>query len=228
MLWWTDHETGDSSDWTRDGRGDDWTAGAGSTEIVASPTRSGRYALRSTVSTLDGSLSAGIVTRNQGLPVEAFYSVWYLVTRPATPVQDWTFFKFRSRTVASDPYSTGPAWDLRLVLNEEGGAMSVILVHATEGNMPAVAVPTPPVGKWFQVEAFLRATNDDSGRLTVWLDGTTIFDLAGRSTMPSSYVEWSVGGLTEALVSPATLCFDDAAISTRRLGPAYPVFWREP
>jgi hypothetical protein len=60
----------------------------------------------------------------------------------------------------------------------------------------------------------------------VWLDGTKVFDVTGKATLPSSYVEWGVGAAT-AVISPssATLYFDDAAITTQRLGPAFPVFW---
>jgi hypothetical protein len=82
------------------------------------------------------------------------------------------------------------------------------------------------VGRWFQTEAFFRAANDATGRLQVWFDGTLIYDLT-EPTTPSDYVEWSVGAIAEIITpAPATLYVDDAAISTARLGPDYPVFWR--
>ena len=39
-----------------------------------------------------------------------------------------------------------------------------------------------PVGQWFQVEAFYRNTQDTTGRLTFWLDGRQIVDIANQPT----------------------------------------------
>jgi len=51
--------------------------------------------------------------------------------------------------------------------------------------------------------------------------------VSGQPTMPSSYIEWVVGGGTEVIdPSPAIMFIDDAAVSKRRLGPDFPVFWR--
>ena len=64
-------------------------------------------------------------------------------------------------------------------------------------------------------------------RLTIWFDGVQVFDQSGIPTMPSSLIEWDVGGVTEAIVpDPATMFIDDACVSTRRLGPSFPVFSR--
>jgi hypothetical protein len=86
----------------------------------------------------------------------------------------------------------------------------------------------PEAGRWFQTEACLRAAADATGQLTVWFDGTLVFDVAGQAVMPSSYVAWNVGAVAEVISpAPATLYVDDAAISSERLGPSYPVFWRQ-
>jgi hypothetical protein len=106
--------------------------------------------------------------------------------------------------------------------------MGVALYHHSTGNMPNLANPPVPIGRWFQTEALVRAAGDATGQLTVWFDGTLVFDVSGQPVMPSSYVEWSVGGVAEVISpAPATLYVDDAAISTERLGPGYPVFWRQ-
>jgi hypothetical protein len=63
--------------------------------------------------------------------------------------------------------------------------------------------------------------------LSVWVDGELLFDLTDTPTMPSTYAEWGVGGVADVITPPrATSYVDDAAISTRRLGPDFPIFWR--
>ena len=227
ILWWTDHETGDLSDWTRNG-GSLWTSTGGQLDVVTSPVRSGSYALRSSVTSSSSTLSAAVAQRaGVQVPVDAYYSAWYYVPAVSTATTYWLFFKFRSRCVASDPSTDAEVWDFNFVPDGNGAMQFTLFGHAKGVLEPPVATPTVPIGQWFQVEAYLRVANDDTGRLTVWEDDTVIFDVQGQPTMPSTCVEWSVGGIT-GMITPASATFyvDDAAISTRRLGPDYPVFWR--
>ena len=48
-----------------------------------------------------------------------------------------------------------------------------------------------PVGQWFHVEAFYRNAPDASGRLTFWLDGRQIVDVANQPMAPTPFVEWN-------------------------------------
>ena len=80
--------------------------------------------------------------------------------------------------------------------------------------------PIVPVERWFQLEAFYRAANDNTGRLTYWLDGQQVIDIAGAPTSPTSWVEWDACSVGENLTpSMATLYVDDCAISRSRVGP---------
>jgi len=230
MLWWTDHETGDTSDWLRGAEGSTWTAAGGQLDVVTSPVRSGHYALRSAIlSSPDGVLSAAVVQRAGPMPVDAFYSAWYYVPAAATTTNYWLFFKFRSRCVASDPSTGAEVWDVDFLPDGNGGMRFGLYGHVKGANEPPLAMPSVPIGRWFQVEAFLRVANDNTGQLTIWVDDTMIFDVQGRPTMPTASlcVEWSIGGIT-GTITPASATFyvDDAAISTRRLGPQFPIFWR--
>jgi hypothetical protein len=227
ILWWTDHETGDLNDWTRNG-GSLWTIAGGELSVVTSPVRSGNYALRSSVTSSSTMLSEAVAQRaGVQVPVDAYYSAWYYVPAASIPDTYWLFFKFRSRCVASDPSSGAEVWDFNFVPDGNGGMQFALFGHVKGVDEPQVNAPAVPIGQWFQVEAFLRVANDDTGRLTVWENDTVIFDVQGRPTMPSSCVEWSVGGIA-GVITPASATFyvDDAAISTRRLGPTYPIFWR--
>ena len=94
--------------------------------------------------------------------------------------------------------------------------------HRTGADRP-LDVPNPivPVEQWFQLEAFYRAANDDTGRLTYWLNGQQVVDIAGAPTSPTSWVEWDACSVGENLTpSMATLYVDDCAISRSRVGPS--------
>ena len=63
--------------------------------------------------------------------------------------------------------------------------------HRIGGGVPLdVTDPVVPVGQWFQVEAFYRNAQDATGRVTYWLDGRQIVDIAGQAMAPTSWVEW--------------------------------------
>jgi len=231
ILWWTDHETGDLTDWDRGGA--HWAFTEGTLEIATlpNPTRSGKYSLKSSVKTqAAGTQSAAQALRTGGLPTEAYYSAWYYFPALIINTNYWAFFQYRSRTDAADDTTALNIWDLEVITDSNRAMYLSLYRHAFDSvqvNRWDVTTPSIPVGQWFQVEMFLRATNDSSGRLTVWFNGALIFDVSGQPTMPSSYIEWVVGGGTEVIdPSPAIMFIDDAAVSKRRLGPDFPVFWR--
>lgn len=99
--------------------------------------------------------------------------------------------------------------------------------HSNPSTRQNYTAESLPIGQWFQVEVNLHSATDSSGNLTVWLNGTQIFAVVNQATMPSSYVEWVVGGATESIdPDPGIMFIDDAAVAKRRLGPDFPVFWR--
>jgi hypothetical protein len=229
VIWWTDHETGDTSDWSRNAEGTTWTSSGGQLDVVDAPARSGNHALRSVVTSVSsvGMLSGAVAERAGIVPVDAFYSAWFYVPVSITSTSYWLVYKFRSRRMASDAASDVDAWDLDFLSDGHGGMQFTLFGHAANANETPTVVTPVPIGRWFQVEAFLRATNDNTGKLTIWIDGVTAFDVQARPTVPSPFVEWSVGAITEMIApTPATIYVDDAAISTRRLGPTFPIFWR--
>jgi hypothetical protein len=94
--------------------------------------------------------------------------------------------------------------------------------HTTAADIPLdVTDPVVPVEAWFQLEAFYRAADDATGRLTYWLNGQQVVDIAGAPTSPTSWVEWDACSVGENLTpSMATLYVDDCAISRSRVGPS--------
>ena len=205
--------------------------------------RSGRYSLSSTVMSSPGALSQAVVQRTTDMTATAaYYSAWYNIPTMATPTDYWLFSKFRAACTPGNPSTEGDAgttgsdagvisemWDLDFIPDGAGGLQFQLFGHTKNLREQPKATPNVKVGMgWFQVEAFLRPMNDGTGQLTIWTDDIEIFDVTGLDAWPAQpCVEWSVGGITTTITPPtATLYIDDAAISTRRLGPTFPPFWR--
>jgi hypothetical protein len=112
-----------------------------------------------------------------------------------------------------------------LRVRRRSAAESPDSLELDEAIAPEVDRPLP-IAEWFQIEVFHRTGVDDSGRLTVWLNGEQVFDLVGPNSQ-TEHAEWMIGGVVDALTTPAAeLYIDDAAITRRRIGPL-PAFTRE-
>jgi hypothetical protein len=230
ILWWTDHETGDLSDWQQ-GQYSSWLDNNGSLAVDTQQARSGHFALDTTaVAAPSGTTSAAMLLRTGGLPEAAYYSAWFYVPAGIASAEYWMIFKFRSRTPDPNPADV-ELWDIDLT--PQTSDVQIRIFHHTSTSDPGagsrldpIAPVSIPLGRWFQVEAFLRAVNDDSGELMLWQDGILLYDVQGPSA-PSSYVQWSAGCAAKSLsAGDAHVYVDDAAVSLRRLGPDFPPFWR--
>ena len=158
--------------------------------------------------------------RTDGLPPEAYYSAWYYLPQTITVGTFWILFKFRLRTDAADPASDDEFFDLGLVNAADGSLTLSIYDHRSGMNLPIVTpAPVVPVSVWFQIEAYYRNAQDDTGRLMVWLDGRQVTELNGPMA-PTPWVEWDVVNVGENLTPPAAVvAIDDCAISFSRVGP---------
>ena len=78
-----------------------------------------------------------------------------------------------------------------------------------------------PVDRWIHVETYLKQASDFSGRITVWQDGTQIFDEDHiRTKYADGDNQWSVNLYSDGLSpNPAVIYIDDAKIATYRVGP---------
>jgi hypothetical protein len=76
------------------------------------------------------------------------------------------------------------------------------------------------VGQWFHLEAYLRQSSAFTGQIIVWQDGVEIFNQNNVKTRYSTSAnDWSINNYGDHVVpSPFTMYFDDAAISTARVG----------
>jgi hypothetical protein len=223
LLWTARFETADFSEWT--------TAPGGKTEAYPMPpnmiavssvnAHTGGYSAALTITAgPDGAQESAALARAGSLPGEAYYSAWYYLPRSVSVGTFWVLFKFRERTNADDSTTENERYDMDLATLPSGEMTLLLYDHATSANIPLdVTDPVVPVERWFQLEAFYRPANDDTGRLTYWLDGQQVVDIAGP-TSPTTWAEWDACSIGENLTpETVTIYVDDCAISGSRVGP---------
>jgi hypothetical protein len=157
------------------------------------------------------------------LPEELYFSSWFLVPDLPEIKGTFTFFAFDGRQDPADPRSELPLWSLDLERSPDGRVL-LALRDAWHGRPIArlsAAAPEVPVGKWFHVEVFLHNAADDTGRISVWQDGVSVFALEGVETAPNRFVSWAIGARVVGGLSPprAQILIDDAAMSWSPLRP---------
>jgi hypothetical protein len=225
VLWSARFESGTFTEWTSvPGRGATAfpTAPNNKVEVSTERAHNGSHAASLTIDARNaGVQESALLSRAGDLPSEAFYSAWYYLPRSATVGTFWVIFKFRERAVVTDMSTEAELFDLDL-FGLPTGEMSLLLYDHRVGRNIPLDVPDPivTVGTWFHVEAFYRNAADSTGRLTYWLNGRLIKDLAGQAMAPTSWIEWDVCSIGETLTpSPAVLFVDDCAVSRSRVGP---------
>jgi len=225
LLWTARFETGDFSEWTNVDGGSAQAFPMPPNMIAVSNAQahhgSDSAALTITAGS-DGAQENAGLSRVGGLPTEAYYSAWYYLPYSVSVGPFWVIFKFRMRTNPDDLNTANELYDMDLATLPSGEMTLRLYDHRTSADIPLdVSNPIVPVEAWFQLEAFYRATNDDTGRLTYWLNGQQVVDIAGAPTSPTSWVEWDACSVGENLTPPtATLYIDDCAISRSRVGPS--------
>lgn len=219
ILWSARHETGDLTEWST---GEGGTADDQPTTTVGVSTdfaHSGRYAAKLT-NGATGTYDASRVWRESSFPKDAYYSSWFYLTQAYRTTADWTILQFRAPT-AQDPSVIAQLLDVDLRSLPSGDMILSVFDHRAQylrSPTPDVAMPVP-IGRWFQIEAYFRNVADDSGRLTIWLDGQLNYDIQ-RPMGLSSTVYWSPCSSTQDLVPlDSVLYMDDAAVSLVRLTP---------
>jgi hypothetical protein len=221
ILWWTDHESGDVSDWlAKGGQGGFILRGNSRVDVVEGVARSGTHALLiedQSPEQRDFPLAA----RNGPLPTGAYTSAWYYLPTQLRPTSYWWFVLYRSR---HPPYEFDAFRDeIRLSFTTRpDGSMGSELLTEELGTIPPLVEREIPVGKWFHIETYLRATDGADGEFSAWQDGELTFHATGKM-METSWAEWMTGGVVDSLDGDGSqLYIDDAAVSSERLGPLPP------
>jgi len=213
VLWFADHSSGDVSQW--DGVS---ISGDAEFQIVASPTRSGGFALKLINWNVDGSHSPGVRMKVQrlgadpeNLPTDAYYSAWYLV--PLQIKGRDNIFQFKQADVDKWDNEGNPVHQTRRMLskismNWDGTGydleyrtridQSTGAWHGGSADSLFTADTNIPVGEWFHVEMRYVWNDQGRGRSTLWLNGSQVWDLTDLYTEANNLVykqeprQWAV------------------------------------
>jgi hypothetical protein len=219
LLWWTDHESGDLSDWLGKSQRGGFVLGS-RVEVVSGIARSGTRALRITDDT-PTQRNYPLVARNGPLPIGVYTSAWYYVPQALHPLSYWWFVLYRSR---HPPFGSPDFRDeIRLSFtNRPDGSMGSVLLTEELGTIAPLVNREIPISRWFHIETYLRATDGPDGEFKAWQDGELTFQANGKM-METTWAEWMTGGVVDGLTTDAAeLYIDDAAVSEQRLGPLPP------
>ena len=224
LLWVSEFEVGTFAEWSgQPGGAANSDPSPNSIAVSAEQAHRGRYSAKLTIVAASGGAQANSgLDRRGDLPQAAYYSAWYYLPRTIDVGTFWTIFKFRRRYVIDDPTTADELFDLDIATLPTGEMAARVYDHRVSGDLP-LDTPTPivPVSRWFQVEAYFRNAQDDTGHLTYWLDGRRILDIGGMPMAPTPWVEWDAVNVgVDLSPNPVTVYIDDAAISDSRVTPA--------
>jgi hypothetical protein len=217
LLWSTDHEVGDFSDWQRGGDyygGEyEWGDVDGYVDIGAG--RDGSNGVVADIYTLARDETSGGVRmyrRIQDAP--AYYSSWFRLEETHTVEEWWSIFLYHARDDTLSLDNDVSLWDVRLVDMPNGELRLQFFDHDTmQGVVAQVDRGVVKPGEWFELRAYLDYRPPNDTRLVIWRGSTLLFDMKSLHTAREKNVYWCVGNGAGRL-SPAdsTLYLDDAAI----------------
>jgi len=206
VLWSTDHESKDLSDWfLPPGGGLVPDTSMSPVQVVNGPAHSGNWSLHLVDLAASDTIGPGVY-RELVSPPDAYYSAWYYLPRQYQTKSQWTIMKFRSRS-DDDPNTISHGHDLNLRALPGGQVILYVYSHDPTYLQAPLADPPAivPVEAWFQLEVLYRPRTDETGKILVWLDDRLVYDLDKRRTASSSALVWSpcnVGEDVEPLGTP--------------------------
>ena len=232
ILWSATFETGDLTEWQRDGDGNVFAENAAAApSVTADQVHNGRYAGKSTMGPTTeptGIASSNYFYRNHPSPTEAYYGAWFYIPSTVT-IRTWlSLMHFRGSTTC-DVMNPVAFWDLNVWPVRDGslppGTLPVgsltthFFNYTTMVNADPLVYQAVPTDKWVHFEILLHKSAETTGRMTVWQDDVMIIDLPNVMTSYNDWVQWDAGGASNDIApASASIYMDDATISLERLG----------
>ena len=239
-LWSADMETGSLSQWLSSTIqstpcGGEFSGSGGHTLPSREFARSGLWSAKMTIPGESiGSSIAGTRLHRWCEPQryrELYYSVWYYVPKLLTirpgGWANWFQFKSKQANGGNDPYffldvqNAPGSGDMHFMLTWWGGLTIEGPSPGQSGYRTWKTSRKIPIRQWVHVEARYVCAGDFSGAIQVWQDGIELFRLEGvRTRHPEGDCQWGVNNYGNGISpSPVEIFVDDAAISTKRIGP---------
>lgn len=220
LVWSTDHEVGDWSEWQQGGEfyGGEYEWGDVNAYVDIGVGRDGSNGVVADINTAARSEpSQGVRLYRRIEESGAYYSAWFRLEDAHSPSDWWSIFLFHARDDSLSLDNDVSLWDVRIVDSTEGDMALQFFDH--DLMLGTVAGPTGVIeaGQWFEIRAFLDYRPPSETRLAIWLNGTQLFDMKELHTAVQSNVFWSIGnGAARLDPADSTLNMDDAAIRKAR------------
>ena len=228
IIWTAGFENGDLSEF--EGVGHFIFNNSGRYSLVTPHAHSGKYSAGLTIDTLAPSETRGHAAwlfqfGVKEYPADAYYySAWYYIPANTKPGEWWNVFQWKSANVDNDTTS-----DPMVTLNigDLNGKLNLWLAYLPNKDARVFydqELMYIPTDQWFQIEAYYRRAQDQTGQVIVWQDGVEIFNISNIITVLSdNTIRWSVNNYANEIEpNPLTIYVDDMAISSTRLGPNNP------
>jgi hypothetical protein len=204
--------------------GDVENIGSGSAVASSDFAHTGRYAAKLAITTTPGAPASGAQLfrwYESGKNAQLYYSAWYYFPQSYSPSLFWNVMEWKSKHLVSGVATNDPFFNLEVGALSNGemyfylGDNQTNITYA-QASQPPMPIPT---GQWVHVEAFYKSDGNGAGEVTIWQDGTQLWDIRNVNTRyADGDTEWSVNSYSNELTpAAATIYVDDAAISTSRL-----------
>jgi hypothetical protein len=216
LVWSTDHEVGDWSDWERGGEpyGGEYEWGDFNAYVDLGAGRDGSNGVVIDINTTPrGDTSSGVRLYRRTDDGPAYYSAWFRLEDAHSVTDWWSIFLFNARDDSLSLFNDVSLWDVRVVDTPDGEMALQFFDHDVMQGTLAGSRGNVAVGEWFEIKAYLDYRPPDATRLAIWLNDALIFDMKQLHTAVQTNVFWSVGnGAAELAPADSTLDLDDAAI----------------
>jgi hypothetical protein len=220
VVWSTDHEVGDFSDWQRGGAyyGGEYEWGTVNGYVDLGIGRKGSNGVVADINTQPKDEPSGGVRMYRRIESgPAYYSAWFRL-EDAHKVIDktadwWSIFLFHSRDNSLSLDNDVSLWDVRIVDTPDSDMELQFFDHDLMLGTLAGKSARIVSKQWFEITAYLDYRPPDATRVQILLNGILLYDMKGLHTAAQANVFWSIGNGAAGLDPPdSTIDLDDAAI----------------
>ena len=219
VLWSAGMETGNTSEWyypatsangSQGGQIDNTGGAAAASRDYA---HSGSYSLKMSVVTPPESGTAASRWLELSKYSQLNYTGWYYFPNRYSVTTYWNVLQWGSKNPATgqvDPFF------IVNIGNRSDGSMYLYLYNWQTHQSLTQSAKNVPVNQWTKIDAFYASAGDGAGHITIWQDGTKLFDVANVQTRyANGNCQVSFRNLSDSISpSPAVLYLDDVSITT--------------
>ena len=216
LVWSTDHEVGDFSDWKRGGdfNGGQYEWGKTNSYVDIGVGRNGSNGVvADIVIPTPGETSSGARMYRRIEPGPAYYSAWFRLEDAHRVLDWWSIFLFHAREDSLSMDTDVSMWDVRIVNTPDGEMTLQFFDHDTMQGTVVAGQGLIANRRWFEISAYLDYRPPDATRLQISLNGSVLFDMKNLHTAVPKNVFWAIGNGAGSLDPvDSTIDLDDAAI----------------